>query len=529
MLYFILFLSGAVLMSLEMVGSRLLAPTFGSSIYVWGALIVVVMAALTLGYYYGGRLADRYPNYAVMGMILTIAGLAIGFLPFWASRVYHFCGGLEPRTGSLLAAMSFFFLPGVLLAAISPYGIKLAGRNLTSIGNTAGRLSAVSSAGSIFGTLLTSFYLIPLIGVHNIIHTLGLVLFLLSGFILGYAKSKSGIQNSSNSIPAPVINIAFFITVFSLLLLGLLWTVSLIPRSQSSGILYDRDSLYHHILVNQYDQQRFLHFDNSIQSGINLDNPLKMMYDYTSYLHLGVVPHPQPTRALFIGLGGGSTPVKFLHDYPSLTAIDVVEIDPEVVEVARRFFQVPSDPKLRIITQDGRLFVETVAAAIKKKRAVPYDLVVIDAYTSTSIPFHLTTLEFLKSVRDVLTPDGVVVSNIIGTYTGPGSLLLRSMTRTFYTVFPQLYLFPVGGWSGPGDNYKKNVILIATVNSGRWEPAHWQRQAALLTQNGVITEDVAGYSKMLADYRLVRPEVWLKDVPLLTDDYAPVDTLKNPL
>jgi spermidine synthase len=529
MLYLIVFVSGAVLMSMEMVGSRLLAPTFGSSIYVWGALIVVVMTALTLGYYFGGRIADRYPNYAVMGMILTIAGLAIGFLPFWAPSVNFFYGRLGPRTGSLLAALSFFLLPGVFLATISPYGIKLAGRDLTSIGNTAGRLSAISSAGSILGTLLTSFYLIPLMGVHHIIHALGLILFLLSVFILRYARSKSRIQNSTDSIPALVINVAVIITMLSFLLLIFSWAVSLIPRSQFSEILYDHDSLYHHIRVDQYNRQRFLHFDNSYQSGINLENPFQMVFMYTSYLHLGVVLHPRPTRALFIGLGGGSAPVKFLHDYPSLTTVDVVEIDPEVVEVARRFFQVPFDPKLRIITQDGRLFVENTAAAIKEKRAAPYDLVVIDAYNSTSIPFHLTTLEFLKSVRAVLTPDGVVASNIIGTYAGPGSLLIRSMTRTFNAVFPSLYLFPIGGLRVPGDRSESNIILLATLNSDKWEPSRWQKQAALLSENGEIAENVALFVNVLADYRLVRPEVWLKDVPLLTDDYAPVDTLKSPL
>ena len=173
MLTLTVFLSGVVLMSLEMVGSRILAPTFGSSIYIWGSLIVVVMAALTLGYYLGGRIADRYPHLLVIGIILAVAGAFIGFLPFWTSQVNSFCGRLEPRAGSLLAACAFFFLPSILLATVSPYAVKLAGRDFENLGNIAGRLSAISSTGSVFGTLVTSFFLIPLTGVRNIVHSPG--------------------------------------------------------------------------------------------------------------------------------------------------------------------------------------------------------------------------------------------------------------------------------------------------------------------------------------------------------------------
>ncbi len=520
-------------MSLEMAGSRLLAPTFGSSIYVWGALIIVVMAALTLGYYYGGRIADRYPNLAVMGVILTVAGLTIGFLPFWAPPVNYFCSGLGPRTGPLFASLYFFFIPGILLATISPYGIKLAGRNLTTIGYTAGRLSAISSAGSIVGTLITSFFLIPIMGVSNIIHSLGLVLFLLASFILCYAKYVQNLiptnDNTASVQIAPYyLNRAIFFTILALVLLSLLWIVKSFT-GMDKYTLYERDSLYHHILVKEEEQQRILHFDNSYQSAIDLKKPLNMLFDYTSYLHLGVVAHPQPVKALFIGLGGGLAPYKFFNDYQTLETIDIVEIDPEVVKVAKKYFRIPSDPKLHITVQDGRLFVEKAARKICADKLTPYDIIIIDAYNATSIPFHLTTYEFLQSVRKILAKDGVVVSNIIGAYDGPGSILLRSMTRTFKAVFPETYLFPVGGWNETEKNINVNVILIATMNTVKWDGREWQRQAQNLSQQKIISENVQQYSKMLVKDKLIQPKNWLKDVPLLTDDYAPVDTLQNPL
>lgn len=532
MLKVIIFLGGAVLMALEMVGSRLLAPTFGSSIYVWGSLIVVVMTALTTGYYYGGRLADRHPSYLVMGIILAVSGLYIGFLPFWFQGVNDSFGLMEPRLGSLLASLSFFFLPSVLLATISPYGIKLTSHSLKTIGNTAGFMAAISSAGSIIGTLLTSFFLIPALGVRNIVHILGAILLLLSVTLLlaSWRRSRAGSGKEPESSP----RLAQFLICLVLLcaiVMVCLWTV-LPNRSNLHGdarVLYDRDTLYHHITVDQVDQIRHLHFDESYQSAMDVKDPLEMVFLYTSYLHLGVVARPQPSRALFVGLGGGSAPKKFLHDYPSLQAIDAVDIDPEVARVAQRYFKMPADPRLRIVVQDGRLFVEKKAREIAAGKVAPYDIVVIDAYTASTIPYHLTTLEFFDSVRRVLSRDGVMVSNIIGAFAGSSSPLLRSMTRTIGTVFPRVYHFPVGGWGGAGDNSENNVIVVATVNAADRTPNGWKRQAEALHRSGAVTENVQLFAADLVHDPLIRRKAWLNDVPLLTDDYAPVDTLQNPL
>ena len=191
-----------------------------------------------------------------------------------------------------------------------------------------------------------------------------------------------------------------------------------------------------------------------------------MVFAYTSYLHLAAVARPRPVRALFIGLGGGSAPAKFLHDYASLTRVDVAELDPDVVKVARRYFNVPDDTRLHLVQQDGRLFVEEKAREIAGGRSLPYDLVVIDAYSASTIPYHLATLEFFRSVRAVLAPDGVVASNIIGAMAGPTSRLLRAMTRTLGEVFPQVYLFPVGTVYSLADPFERNVVAIATMKAG---------------------------------------------------------------
>lgn len=515
-------------MALEMVGSRILAPTFGSSIYIWGSLIVVVMAAMTLGYYMGGRIADRFPDLSVIGIILTVAGLFIGFLPFWTGKVNFLCGQLEPRAGSLLAATAFFFLPSLLLATVSPYAVKLAGRNLDNLGNIAGRLSAISSVGSVVGTLVTSFYLIPLTGVRNIVHTLGLILLLLALSILfRRPEEETSLRGSRSRWGRWVLRFLILLGIVSLVLSWRLAAQSL--AADRNGLLYERDTLYHHLRVTQSGSRRYLRFDNSLQSAIDLNDPLDMVFRYTSFLHLGVVAHPQPERALFIGLGGGSAPAKFLHDYPSLKLVDAVEIDPEVVKVAKTYFALPEDPRLRVATQDGRLFVEQAGRAIARGETEPYDLVLIDAYSSSTIPYHLTTYEFLHLVRKCLASDGVVVSNIIGALAGPHSGLLRAMAHTFAAVFPQVYLFPVDGWRGPEDIYEQNVILIATLDPVYWSKVVWQQQAEDLFAQGLIAEKVPAFAGNLVEEAPVLQKEWGADVPLLTDDYAPVDTLKHPL
>src|SRR5207237_4488150 len=182
LLNIIVFVSGAVLMGLEIVGSRVLAPYFGSSIFVWGSLISVVMAALSIGYYWGGWLSAREPSYGRLLTLLLIPGILIFFLPFLYPTLNEWIAGVYfgTRLNPLFASSIYFLPPGIFLGTISPYVIRLAATQLSTVGSTAGTLYAVSTCGSIFGTLLTAFYLIPLMGVSNIIHFLGVIVVCLS-------------------------------------------------------------------------------------------------------------------------------------------------------------------------------------------------------------------------------------------------------------------------------------------------------------------------------------------------------------
>jgi len=374
---------------------------------------------------------------------------------------------------------------------------------------------------------------VPIMGVRGIVFTLGLMLFglaVLSG-LADLRAGKAKAEEKKNLFPHGLI----VLDCAAARALALAWRLTKKENPAHPGLslvttLYNRDTLYHQLVVDQYGNERHLHFDNSWQSAIDLADPDRMVFGYTSAMHLAAVARPSPRRALLIGLGGGSIARRFLRDYPSIERLDAVEIDPEVAAVANDYFLLPDDTRLRVIVEDGRLFVERQAFLIAQGRDEPYDIVMIDAFFSDNIPYHLTTLEFLRSLRRVTAPDGVAAANIIGAMGGGRGSLLRAMTRTFGEVYSQVYLFPLGGgFGGADDVFPRNVILIAGNAGERWDKGDWQARAQSLEQQGLLGEEVRPFTDSLAE----DPAYWrpdrLADAILLTDDYAPVDTLRSPL
>ncbi|MCL5039371.1 MAG: fused MFS/spermidine synthase [Firmicutes bacterium] len=506
MVYLLVFLSGSVLMSLELLGSRILAPFFGNSIYVWGSLIGIFLAALSLGYFLGGLAADRFPLLEALGWPLLLAGLLTSFVPAFSASLGPSLleMGLEPRSGSLLLSLLLFFLPSVLMGMVSPLAIRLQTSRLTALGSSAGTLYALSTVGSILGTFLTAFYLIPAWGVADLTRSLGFLLVLLSGAAFLARRKWHSLT----------------LSLVLLLFLSVVWqpwaarnsnvTKSDLPVGWKT--LYQADSLYHHIRVVESQDSRYLRFDNSWQSGMYLTDPYATRFEYTDFFHLALVINPKIEEVLFIGLGGGSAPKKFLKDYPQMK-IDVAELDPAVVQVARRYFFLPDDSsRFHVRAQDGRVFLQNSSRQ--------YDLIVLDAYYADSIPFHLTTQEFLSELKAHLKPGGLVAANLIGALQGNGSGVFRALYRTFAAVFPTRYLFPVL-WEKNNDPASlRNIILVA----GEGQPLVREvfiRKAADMAKGGQIKVP------RLADYAasLYQKPLEVEDVPLLTDDHAPVDNL----
>ncbi|MDQ7828942.1 MAG: fused MFS/spermidine synthase [Armatimonadota bacterium] len=495
MLEVTVFTSGAVLLVLEIVASRVLAPFFGNSVYVWGSLIGVFLAGLTLGYFVGGRVADRWPSPVLFSALVFLAGALTFPIPYVARPLLGalVLAGFGPRAGSLLAAALLFLLPSVVMGTVSPFAVRLRARSVLTVGNVAGVLYALSTLGSILGTLLAAFVLINAFGVRAIIHGLGIILMLLA--VAGLLTARRAVAAAATGGLAVA------------LVAG---GVAAGPVHAPDGVVFQRDTVYHQITVSDEGRVRYLKLDNYWQSGLDLDDPHRTVFAYSDYMHAPLLLVPRPERVALIGLGGGTVPRRFVEDYPQVQ-VDVAELDPEVVAAAYRYFDLPRTPRLRVIAQDGRLFLFTTPTR--------YDLILLDAYLIDTIPFHLATREFFELVAARLRPGGVAASNVIGALDGPDSRLFRAIYRTFRTVFPTVYVFPVG-WHAYGSAASvRNIIIVGTHGAPLDAAALRARGAALA---GTVVR-VPGFPDVVAS--LYPHPVRTEDVPLLTDDHAPVDAL----
>lgn len=497
----LVFSAGAVLMGLEIAGSRVLAPYFGNSVFVWGSLISVFLVALSLGYFFGGRIADRHPSHILLSSICAL----VSFLIFAIAVIAHgLCGmlvdaGLGERGGPLVASMLLFLPPSVGMGMVSPFAIRLATQSVTSVGKISGTLYAISTAGSIVGTLLTTFVLIPLIGVSVILEGLGLVLLLVSVLTLPYWKrSLAGVA-----------------AVGLLILACSIWPGSpAIALGSFDKIVVDVDTPYHHISVVDNNQQgsRQLRFDRFVESAIDKSPPYCSKLDYTNCFHLAFLAKPKIENTLFIGAGGGIGPRAFhMHD-PEM-AIDVVDIDPKVLELARTHFFLDDSPKIKTFADDGRMFV--------RRAKSKYDCVILDAFSAGGrIPFHLVTREFLKLCRDKMTADGVFIMNINSAIDGPLARIFQSMHRTLDSVFPNTYVLGLGHRHS-GDRSSMNIILMATCHEERISPEQWAVRARDHQSSAYVKNDQL--QKIVEDLLVDLPDT--TRVPIFSDDYAPIDTM----
>jgi spermidine synthase len=520
------FLSGAALLGVEIVASRVLAPSFGSSLYVWGSLIGVVLTGLAIGYWAGGALSDRYPTPYLLTGTLALGALLVLLVPVLDAWVIEQIVAWDPgpRLDPLFAAIALFAPVSIVLAAATPIAVRLAARSLERLGRTAGRLFSVSTAGSIVGTFVAAFWLVPELGTDQVLAVAAVTLLVAAA---GYALAERLLPVALALIVAAVAA-AGVVTTLSPQESGRLQASALrnwspLYREQEQrnpGRLspdqiaaeesgYDvreaRDTRYHRMYVLDGEDVRYLRFDSTFQSAMELDDPFAGVFGYTDYLQLGLAYAPSTRSVLFIGLGGGSAVKRMWRDFPALQ-LHAVEIDPEVVRVAKRWFALPSDSRLEVTAQDGRRFLQTSGER--------WDMIVIDAYFADSIPFHLATAQFFELVRSRLSPGGVVVANVIGAVEGMDSKLLRSMTKTYRSVFPTVELHPVGGDGGHG-----NVIVVAT-EGGRPKQSvlqeNWRRLRTQAPKALDLREAIRA--------RWERP-VPFDDVPLLTDGYAPTDAL----
>ncbi len=492
------FVTGAIVMSFEMLGSRYLSPYFGSGIYTWASLISTVLAALTAGYFGGGRVADRYPSARVLGAAVLIGSAFILALPSFSTLLLEaLLDAIDDiKAGSLASAFVLMFFPVAFYGAYSPFAIRLVLRSTHASGGVSGGVYAISTAGSIVGTLGTTFLLIPAIGTRAITFTLGAAGVACGVALMAYPVRRRPVRMS-------------VLLATSLLGLGTFVAMAAAPSAARSAEIFDRATLlaredgqlahiegqYNDIYVvkrgNELLMTARLKGWNYTESRINLADPDVVPANYLRLMTTALAYAPQAGKVLLVGLGGGVL-TSYLGRFLPEARMDSVEIDPGVIDAAKTWFSVKETERMRVIGSDGRVF-------LNRNRDL-YDVALIDAYIGGSVPFHLMTKEFYTLLKRRLAPGGAAVFNIHE----PNRLFPVSV-RTLQTVFATVDLY----YSGFGE-----VAIVATDAPRAMEAV--ERRAAELQKK-------YGFRHSLPELLAQRSELDPGAGEVLTDDFAPVD------
>jgi len=487
MLELIVFIAGAGVMALEMVGARVLAPWLGTSIVIWTSLIGVILASLSLGYWWGGRLADRSPSAKVLGRILCGAALGIALVAAFKSFILAaLLQNPDVRVAAMLAALLLFAPPSVLLGMVTPFSVRLKMQNVDSSGRVAGNLYALSTCGSILGVFLTGFVLIAYCGTTQILYGLSAT--------LGLASLLAARQ----SAPAKGA------------VLGLTLALALASHSYEQYLaslgVHDVETAYSRVLVcNSVDPDsgRPIRIMTTcfkrLQSACFTDIPdpsQQLVLDYTRFFALIERFVPSARNALLLGGGGYSLPTYAMAKFPALR-LTVVELDPGVTDLARRFFGLRDDPRLSIQHADARTFLN--------QNAQTFDAVFVDVFTAHyAAPFHLATVETASRIHDALATNGVCMVNVISALQGEKSKFLWAAYATLAAVFPQVQLYALRSTAAP--DVVQNIVLVALKTTAPLHP-----------------RATSPAEQALLDARWTGP---IPSLPApLRDDYAPVDRL----
>jgi spermidine synthase len=476
--------SGAAGMGLEILAGRMLAPAFGSSVYTWGSVIGVFLAALALGYTVGGRRAPRRASRARVAALLAYAALLVGVLPVAGPPVVETvtAAPLPARVAPVVPAVVLFALPTVLLGAVSPHAAELAGTD--SYGVASGRVYALGTAGSIAGAFGAAFALVPALGVVGSEAVVAVLLLAAAGGVVPGAD----VRGWSRIVAASVVLVA---------------GTAVGAYGGGAAVVHETSTPYQELSVVDDRGVRTLYLDGTRHSATYLDGRSGYVFEYPRYFHLPMLMQDDVDRVLFIGGGGFSGPQRFVREYPNVT-VDAVELDPEVVSAAKQYFGLSESPRLNVHVADGREFLESTNRT--------YDVIVLDAYRKDRVPFHLTTVEFMRLARSHLDDDGTLVANVISASSGSGSEFYRAEYRTMQRAFPHVYAFPTMDAA-----VVQNIELVATKRGDRVSRADLQR----LNRQRDVGLDLRGE---IDQYR-GPGDVNTTGVPVLRDDHAGVTDL----
>jgi spermidine synthase len=497
-LYFAVFASGMTTLAVELAASRLLGNIFGTSNLVWASIIGLILIYLTVGYFLGGKWADRSPYLSTMYQVMIWGAFLIGVIPFISQPILRAAAdafdqlALGVLFGSFAGVLVLFSIPITLLGTISPFAIRLAIETPEQAGTISGRIYAVSTLGSFVGTFLPVLVFIPTIGTTRTFIIFSLFLTLVA--IIGLKLSR-GWKAALIWVWMPII----------LIILGILGAGAGIKAS--AGQIFENESAYNYIQVLEKNGYRYLRLNDG-QGVHSMYHPADLNYHgaWTQFLAAPFFNSPPITpeevdSMAIVGLAAGTTARQATAVFGPLP-IDGYEIDPEIIEVGRQYFGMDL-PNLNAVAEDGRWGLEHSPRQ--------YDVIVVDAYRPPYIPWHLTTREFFQVVKDHLSENGVVAINV---GRAPKDRdLIDAMVGTMGSVFPSIHVLDIPGTF--------NTIIYATV-----KPTSYQN----LNDNLVMLMGRDDIHPLLLE-ALKITALYIQPTPasqtVFTDDLAPIEWITN--
>jgi spermidine synthase len=479
-LQILVFVVGSASLGAEIAAARLMAPFFGASTIVWANTIGVVLVALSVGYWIGGRLGDRHPHLRGLCLLVMGAAVLLAVVPFVARPFFDVSvDALDSVSagafvGSLIGVLFLVAVPVILLGACSPYALRLALDDVEHSGRIAGRLYAISTAGSLVGTMVAALVLIPFAGTQRTFLAFAAALALIAALGLGWRFL---------ALPAALIG-------------ALALPVGTIKAAGDGRVLYEQESALQYIrVVEEPDGDRVLEL-NEGEAQHSLYRPGSYLtggyWDGMLVLPFTALERP-PQRVAILGNGAGTTARAYGRFFPG-ARVDGVEIDPALEEVGRRYFDLGSNPNLTVHNEDARPWLRRADSG--------YQVIVVDSYRQPYVPFYLATREFFDLVSERLAPGGVVVVNV-GHPEGNDDLE-TVISRTMSAVFPNVLRDPFDD---------SNTLLVAgegAASAGRLRAAIKRLPSGL---------------RQLAEAEATRVGPRLPGGSVYTDDRAPVEWL----
>lgn len=497
-LYLAVFFSGLTTLSAELAAARLLENHFGTSNLIYATIIGLILIYLTLGYFLGGRWADRSPYPSTFLKILLWGGFLIGLIPLASRPLLQLASQAfdQYQMGALIGAfvvvMILFILPITLLGMASPFAIRLAIEDASNAGKISGRIYAVSTSGSFIGTFLPGLLLIPAFGTYRTFLIISGTLVIIA---LALYYSLYGIKHT----------LAYFWMPAILIILGILGVKGF--DKPTPGLVFETESSYNYIQVVEQNGYRYLRL-NEGQGIHSMYHPSQLLYAgpweqvlAAPYLNPPIV-YPDSIQSMaIVGLAAGTTARQAVKAYPGIQ-VDGFELDPKIVEVGKQFFDM-EQPGVNIIVQDGRWGL----SHSKRK----YQVISLDAYRPPYIPWHLTTQEFFQIVREHLTDDGVVVMNV--GHVPNDTRLLESLCSTLSTVFPSVYVMDLP--------QTFNSLVYATVQPTTL--ANLETNWIALLQSEAPSPLILYPLQVMVEN--IRPAT--TNGVVFTDDHAPIEWITN--